>query len=124
MEKQFVTWKDVDRAVDKLVEEYNQMAYNCDAIYGLPRGGLPLAVMLSHRLSLPVTLEEPQPKDKVLIVDDIADTGAQLSKYKEFENATIFTIFYHEQSTIVPHKWIYKKHDKWVVYPWEVTNEE
>jgi len=122
-DKTYVSWNTVDQAIDKLVKEYRRMDYRCDVVYGLPRGGLPLAVMLSHRLELPVILTEPTKDQKVLIVDDIADTGAQLNKYKEFKNAIIFTIFYHKQSIVIPDKWIYRKYDKWIIYPWEVSNE-
>tara|TARA_R100000805_G_C3608465_1_gene108933 strand:- start:280 stop:681 length:402 start_codon:yes stop_codon:yes gene_type:complete len=129
--KLFVTWKQIENAVDKLAVKYEAKYNNCTSIYGLPRGGLPLAVMLSHRLNLPLTLVEPwtdpnrfEQKGNVLIVDDIADTGAQLSKYENFQRSVIFTIFYHKQSVIIPDEWIYEKHNQWIVYPWEVSNED
>ena len=128
--KQFVKWQEVDEAVELLAQRYEADYNNCTEIYGLPRGGLPIAVMLSHRLGLPLTLIEPwknpdrfNNNNKVLIVDDIADTGAQLSTYKNFKRGVIFTIFYHKQSVVVPDEWIYEKHNEWVVYPWEVSNE-
>lgn len=42
-EKKYVTWNDVDRFVYNVTAEYP----NITGVYGLPRGGLTLAVMIS-----------------------------------------------------------------------------
>ena len=97
------------------------------AVYGLPRGGLPIAVSLSHRLHLPLLMDYYDRKivtdKKILVVDDIADTGHTL---KDFENKhnIICTFHYHEQSIIEPDYWIHKKDDDWIVYPWELNDSD
>ena len=58
-----------------------------EGVYGFPRGGLCLAVALSHSLGLPL-LEKP--KNNSLIVDDIYDTRYTLEKintYKGFRSS-------------------------------------
>ena len=69
-------------------EEFNacikSITYSCkdkefSGVYGIPRGGLCLAVALSHSLGLPITNE---PKNNYLIVDDIYDTGSTLQKIR------------------------------------------
>lgn len=84
-------------------------------VYGFPRGGLPLAVWISHRAGLPLLLA---PAKDALLVDDIADTGVTLFKYKD--SHFIATMFYHRQSSVVPSFWMFEKQDEWIVFPWEV----
>jgi len=89
--------------------------YDIESIYGIPRGGQVLAVYLSHLTGLPV-IKEKDIKEKTLIIDDIADTGETLVKFKDY---IIATIYYHKQSKIEPDIWIYKKKDAWIKFPWE-----
>ena len=83
-------------------------------IYGIPRGGLVLAVYLSHLLNIPI-VDRPTGKE-TLIVDDIADTGTTLNDFKDY---TIATLYYHKQSKVKPDIWIYEKKDNWILFPWE-----
>ena len=110
METLNATWDQVEEFVTQLSEK----AQGFNGVYGVPRGGLVLAVMLSHRCGLPLLAA---PCDGCIIVDDIADTGETLQRYsgKHF----IATMFYHRQSSFVPDFWLYEKGDRWIVYPWE-----
>lgn len=65
-----LSWNDFDEAVAWLAAELSNIP--TVGIYGQPRGGLPLAVALSHRLSIPFLLEMRQ---GAIWVDDIVDTG-------------------------------------------------
>ena len=97
------------------------------AIYGLPRGGQPIAVELSHKLKLPLIMNYYDRKvvtdKKLLVVDDIADTGHTL---KDFENPhnIICTLHYHEDSLVLPDYYVKLKGDDWIVYPWEAEDSE
>ena len=84
-------------------------------VFGIPRGGLVLAVYLSYMLNLPLVTK---PSKDSLIADDIADTGQTLKPYK---NYYIVTLYYHKQSIVIPDIWIHEKKDKWIKYPWEVN---
>lgn len=109
-----VTWDMVDRFVDAVFNICGQRDFS--GVYGFPRGGLPLAVWISHRAGLPLLLA---PSENALLVDDIADTGATLFKYRK--SHFIATMFYHRQSSVVPDFWMFeKKNDEWVVFPWEI----
>ena len=69
-------WEEIDRLVDILCEKIITQIPSIDSVMGLPRGGLIPAVMVSHRLNLPlVTLPEPH----TLVIDDIADSGVTLT---------------------------------------------
>lgn len=109
-----VTWDMVDRFVDAVFNICGQRDFS--GVYGFPRGGLPLAVWISHRAGLPLLLA---PAEKALLVDDIADTGATLFKYRK--SHFIATMFYHRQSSVVPDFWMFEKeNDEWIVFPWEI----
>lgn len=86
-------------------------------IYGVPRGGLSLAQRLSHNLPLPYHHLPPSDK-RILIVDDIADTGKTLSR---FPHNPKLTLFYHEASGILPDFWFHRKNNpqEWIIFPWE-----
>ena len=60
---------------------------------------------------------------KILVVDDIADTGHTL---KDFDNEhnVVCTFHYHKQSLTVPEFFCEEKTDEWIVYPWEVKKDE
>ena len=68
-----LSWVEFDQAVQSLVEQLSSASFA--GVYGVPRGGLCLAVALSHGLKRPL-LAEPQPD--ALIVDDVYETGRTL----------------------------------------------
>jgi len=127
--KEFISWEQYQHAIDKLVWYYKKSTRipECGAVYGLPRGGLPIAVSLSHKLGLPLLMNYYDRKivteKNILVVDDIADTGNTL---KDFDNEhnILFTIHYHSQSITKPDFWMWDKKDKWIVYPWETEDSE
>ena len=98
-----------------------------EGVYAVPRGGLITGVMLSHKLNLPfIDRLQSYYGKKFLIVDDIADTGETLNRFKAeiYDYADIATIHYHKQSIVEPAYWVQEKGDKWIVYPWEKKNSE
>ncbi len=88
-------------------------------LYGLPRGGLPIAVHLSHHLELPLFLE---PKENCIIIDDISDSGKTLLKYKG--KYPIFTLLYKEKTLVIPDISIEMVFEEdWINFPWENVKE-
>ena len=116
--KYFYTWKNFEEDVKKLASELKRRrpASGWDGIWAPPRGGLPIAVCLSHSLNLPF-LEKPE-SEKNLIVDDIADTHTMLEPFSK-KGHTIATICYLRGSRFEPHIWLREKKDEWIVFPWE-----
>ena len=109
-----MSWKEFENASRAIV--YLLKSHHVTSIYGIPRGGLPLAVKLSHLMNLKLIINEKKITDTTLVVDDIADTGRTLFPYKDYTTATIY---YHPKSKIIPTVWIYEKANAWVVFPWE-----
>lgn len=119
-DKYYVKWNDVDTFVNVLVDHIKMKKLKITGVFGLPRGGLIPAVMISHQLDIPLLLA---PCNNCLIVDDIADSGKSLHHYTEndtqFNKYFIATMFYHERSIVKPDFYLYEKNDRWIVFPWE-----
>jgi len=114
-EFEYYSWKMFDNDVRKIVKRLKRRKRRFDGVWGPPRGGLPLAVTLSHALEIPF-LESVQSVN-TLIVDDIADTGKRLRDYANTH--FIVTLYYHRQSTFVPDIWLRMKHKRFIKFPWE-----
>jgi len=111
----YFTWDEFDKSVEYIAKKCK--SFNFSGIYGVPRGGLCLAVALSHKLKINLISE---PKKNSLIVDDIYDTGFTLNNFKDIQGAKFFVLF----SRVEPKWWntvnISKKKE-WIVFPWEST---
>ena len=111
----YFTWKEFDKSVEHIANQCKNLEFS--GIYGVPRGGLCLAVALSHKLKTNLIYE---PIKNSLIVDDIYETGITLNTFKNIEGAMFFVLF----SKIKPIWWntvnISRK-SEWIVFPWEDT---
>lgn len=127
MNKIFMSWQEVEEAVTKIASKIDRTKVH--AIYGVPRGGLVLAVLLSHKLDVPMVtdLKNILPYRRVLIVDDISDSGRTLqSLIKNVFSQVAYswavpltaTIHYKPGSRFRPDIY-YKETEDWIVYPWE-----
>ena len=121
--KEFVSWNVIDEAVTDIAFHLKQTNKDFKGVYGIPRGGLILAVMLSHKLDLPLIMSKDELDESSIIIDDIADTGKTLLDFTEYESYVV-TIHEHEQSLIKPDYSVLDKGDKWIVYPWETEDSE
>jgi hypoxanthine phosphoribosyltransferase len=111
----YFTWSEFDKSVEHIANKCKSLKFS--GIYGVPRGGLCLAVALSHKLKINLISE---PTKNSLIVDDIYETGITLNNFKDIEGAMFFVLF----SKIKPIWWnavkICEERD-WIVFPWENT---
>ena len=109
----YFTWCEFDKSVEHIANKCKFLEFS--GIYGVPRGGLCLAVALSHKLKINLISE---PTKNSLIVDDVYETGITLNTFKDVEGAMFFVLF----SKIRPTWWntvhISKKRE-WIVFPWE-----
>jgi hypoxanthine phosphoribosyltransferase len=119
--KIYLTWDDIDNLVNILSK---QTPPNITSVMGLPRGGLIPAVMLSHKLNLPLVSE---PTRKTLIVDDICDSGETFLKLLKQHPFNLFACLHYKPHTskFPPDIWaeLYEV-DNWLVYPWENENAD
>jgi hypoxanthine phosphoribosyltransferase len=93
-------------------------------IWGVPRGGLPLAVALSHKTGIPLILEM---REGAVIADDIYDSGQTIQGlWGKFPGSSVVcwlhrldlaTAFAQLPSNYKSHALIGPK--IWAIFPWE-----
>jgi xanthine phosphoribosyltransferase len=129
-------WSHIEYQVDKIC---NHITYKFDVVVGISRGGLIPAVMISHRLKLPlltmsVTLRDNLARvqslkinrgERALVVDDINDSGNTLNMISEFFK----TRHIHASYAVLQNKlssnfsvdyWgSLQDNDDWINFPWE-----
>ena len=109
----YFTWDDFDKSVDHIANQCKSLELS--GIYGVPRGGLCLAVALSHKLNVQII---ERPLKNSLIVDDVFETGLTLNNFKNIEGANFFVLFSKKE----PIWWNtvnLSQKQEWVVFPWE-----
>ena len=114
----YFTWSEFDKSVDYIANRCKKLKFS--GIYGVPRGGLCLAVALSHKLNVKL-IEKPVKNS--LIVDDVYETGFTLNNFKNIEGAYFFVLVSKKKpiwwNTVnLSHK------TEWIVFPWENKNDE
>ena len=122
--KHFLSWQEFDDMCLDLKTKIESLWYGVDFdyIYGIPRGGLPLAVRLSYLMNKDLITEEAyiwEADGPVLVVDDIADSGRTLMKYDDFKTATLYM---KPHSKTIPNLYVKETND-WICFPWEDINK-
>jgi len=141
------TWDQIYEMLLSLAEKIRKDGFRPDIIVGISRGGWPPARVISDLLGNPrlanvrvefyqgvaetkrepvITqrISMPVRRKRVLIVDDVADTGRSLKLVKEnmekrgAEAVRVATIYYKPWSVIVP-DYYEKETSCWIVFPWE-----
>jgi len=140
-------WEDIVRLSIKLGRKISKSNFKADAIVAILRGGLVPARILSDYLNITKMYamgvsfytdlakhkSEPiitQPlharfdKKKILLVDDVADTGLSLIVAREHifslgaEDVKVATLHKKPWSKITPDFYV-EDTDAWIIYPWE-----
>ena len=109
----YFTWDEFDKSVDHIASQCKLLKLT--GIYGVTRGGLCLAVALSHKLNIQL-IEKPL-KDS-LIVDDIVETGFTLSNFRNIEGV-IFFVLVSKKKPIWWNTVNLMNKKEWIVFPWE-----
>tara|TARA_R110000782_G_scaffold230929_1_gene317191 strand:+ start:310 stop:690 length:381 start_codon:yes stop_codon:yes gene_type:complete len=118
MKKRYISWEEVETLVNILHDNILESGINLIQIYGIPRGGLIPAVMLSHKMDIPITNNY----FNNLVIDDICDSGETL---KPFKSPTAVLHYKPHTSIIEPTFYACKfESDDWIVYPWENKDAE
>jgi hypoxanthine phosphoribosyltransferase len=115
-----LSWDDINNLIDTLCEKIITEQPNIDSVFGLKRGGLIPAVMVSHKLGLPWS-DVMYPN--TLVIDDICDTGVTLKN-----TVGVYTAVLHHK----PHTSCYTPNiyaqihegDEFIYYPWERKDAE
>ncbi|MHD0126421.1 phosphoribosyltransferase [Corynebacterium diphtheriae] len=145
--KEILTWEGFGIANRELAQQIVDSDYTPDIIVAVARGGLVPAGALSYSMGIklsdainvefytdvnetlpdPVLLEPLLDTNsirgkKVLVVDDVADSGRTLDlvlKLLENHGAEVRSAVIHAKSrSIVAPNYIWKRTDEWIVFPW------
>lgn len=127
-----LSYGEYENMVDEVLVRLFKLDAHFDGVYGLPRGGLPLAVHISHHLNLPLVMNliqfsKEHPGGNLLVVDDIVDTGKtfdRLIEVTEIQNITFYSLslYYKPHSSYTPDMYI-QETMSWIVFPWEPFEE-
>src|SRR5215831_6974504 len=142
-----MSWDDLGAGARELAEQVHLDGYRPDIILGIARGGLLVAGAISYaldvkntftmnvefytgideRLDMPMLLP-PVPdlvdfrETRVLIADDVADTGATLALVKDFCEGKVAevrcAVLYEKPRSTVACEYVWRRTDRWIVFPW------
>ena len=120
--KIFCEWSTVE---DLVVDLSKKIPKDIKFIYGLKRGGLIPAVMLSHMTGITMINDcSSYNAWQILIVDDICDSGKTLSEMLA-PNPTAVLHYKPHTANITPNFYASKfGSNDWIVYPWEVKESK
>ena len=140
-------WAELGEAARELATAVADDGYVPDLILGIARGGLLVAGALSYALGvkntftmnvefytgvderLPVPMILPPVPDlvdlhdsRMLIADDVADTGQTLALVKSFCAGQVgevrTAVLYEKPRSIVSCDYVWRRTDLWIVFPW------
>ncbi|WP_242887020.1 phosphoribosyltransferase [Actinomadura litoris] len=146
-EREVLTWESFGAARRDLAQEVADGGYRPDLILSIARGGLFVAGALGYaldvknlhvmnvefytgvdeRLDLPVMLPPvPNAIDlsgaKVLVADDVADTGATLKLVRDFCADHVAdvrcAVIYEKPHSAVKCEYVWRRTDRWINFPW------
>ena len=142
-----LTWENYGAAARDLAKIVADDNYQPDIILAIARGGLFVAGSLGYALSvknlyvmnveyytgveerldvpvaLPPYLDSIDLRNaRVLIADDVADTGATLAYVHEFCKSEVAdvrsAVLYEKSPSIIKCEYVWKRTDNWINFPW------
>ena len=146
-EREIMTWDHLGEAARQLAHDVVASGYKADIVLAIARGGLlpggavayALGVKNScamnvefytdvdQRLEVPMVLP-PAPElidlghARMLIVDDVADTGRTLEVVHDFcagKVAEVRTaVLYEKPQSVVKCDYVWRRTDRWIDFPW------
>jgi hypothetical protein len=145
--REIMEWPHLGAAARDLAAAVHADGYRPDMILGVARGGLlPAAAVgyalgvkntcamsvefytdVDQRLEVPMVLPPvPQLVDvahwRLLIVDDVADTGATLEVVERFcagkVAETRTAVLYEKPQSTVKCDYVWRRTDSWIIFPW------
>ena len=141
------SWEDVERLCESVAEQVRRSGFKPDLIVAIARGGFPPARLISDILDVrrvaSITVEyyravgetEARPKvifplnadvegKRVLLVDDVADTGHSLKLVRDLllekgaREVRVATLHYKPWSILKP-DYYGEETTAWIIYAWE-----
>jgi len=148
-EREQMTWDDLGAGSRIIAEQIASDGFEPDIVLGIARGGLLVAGAVAYaldvkntftmnvefytgieeRLEMPMILP-PVPdlvdlgESRVLIADDVADTGKTLALVKDFLDGKVgevrAAVLYEKPRSEVNCEYVWRRTDRWIDCPWSV----
>jgi uncharacterized protein len=148
-ERELMSWDDLGDGARRLAELVHGDGYRPDIVLAVARGGLLVAGAIAYALDvkntftmnvefytgveerLPMPMLLPPVPDlvdfaetRVLIADDVADTGATLALVKDFCQGKVAevrcAVLYEKPRSVVRCEYVWRRTDRWIEFPWSV----
>lgn len=122
--KRRVSVIDYEKTIFELIAKIPKEKY--DVVHGIPRGGLIVAAYISYQLDMEIMVEYGLhiPKERVLVVDDLVDTGITLEPFVEagYDTATLFR---KQRGSVQPTYCVNNdiNNKYWILFPYEREDE-
>jgi hypoxanthine phosphoribosyltransferase len=146
-EREVMTWHDLGIAARELAHSVADDGYDPEMILSIARGGLLVGAVLGYALSVKnvytmnveyyVGVDErlevprilpPAPdfvdlqEARILIADDVADTGHTLESVQEFCAGKVgevrVAVLYEKPHSVVPCDYVWRRTERWIDFPW------
>ena len=144
-----MAWDELGEGARGLAEQIAADSWKPDIILGIARGGLLVGGAISYaldvkntftmnvefytgideRLEMPMILP-PVPdlvdlgEARVLVADDVADTGQTLVLVKEFLAGKVrevrVAVLYEKPGSVVNCEYVWRRTDRWIDFPWSI----
>jgi hypoxanthine phosphoribosyltransferase len=145
--REILTWEQFGVASRELATRVHEDGYHPDLVLSIARGGLLVGAALGYaldvkntwtmnvefytgvdeRLAVPMLLP-PVPElvdlesERMLIADDVADTGETLKLVKEFCAGKVgevrCAVLYEKSRSVVECEYVWRRTDLWIDFPW------
>jgi hypothetical protein len=146
-ERERLSWPEFGAATRELARIVVDDGYEPDVVLAIARGGLLVGAALGYaldvkntwtmnvefytgvdeRLEVPMILP-PVPElvdlhaERMLIADDVADTGETLTLVKDFCAGKVgevrCAVLYEKSRSIVKCEYVWRRTDRWIDFPW------
>jgi hypoxanthine phosphoribosyltransferase len=151
IEQLWMTWDELGVGSKALAKQVVADGFRPDFILGISRGGLLVAGALAYplgvkntftmsvefytgvdeRLDMPMILP-PVPslvdlhEARVLVADDVADTGQTLALVRDFLEGKVaevrMAVLYEKPRSTVRCEYVWERTDRWIVFPWSADD--
>lgn len=145
--REVMSWDELGTGARELAAAIHDDGWMPDLVLGISRGGLLVAGAIAYalgvkntatlsvefytgideRLELPMLLP-PVPdlvdlgEARVLIADDVADTGATLELVRSFCAGRVaevrIAVLYEKSRSTVASDYVWRRTDRWITFPW------
>ncbi|MGV8846286.1 phosphoribosyltransferase [Tessaracoccus sp.] len=149
-EFEVLTWAELGEVTDSLARQVADSGFHPDVVIAIARGGLVIAGSITYALDVKlvdainvefyVDINETRPDpillapmldsesiadQKILVVDDVADSGRTLALVlkllRGFGADVRSAVLYHKPRSIVTPDFSWRQTDAWITFPWSAN---